>query len=242
MKTSHFLVGAILLLSACSKPTDPSPVAGDLCLVTSVMKNNDSILRVEYDSLDRVSACYVDGYLYDHLEAHTFTYNGNEITEKYVDYITNDQPVFNTIIYQLNSDGYVSRKLSYDTTDYFYNAEGYLLNQVSTNGNASNYYYSSGNLDSVTYENNGVLLAGKRKYEYTTLPRPSNFPNPGFPFVKGKASKNLESRFVSTNDGVENEEDEQYNYSGYTAEKVNSYSRTRAMDGTTTYQLSYKCK
>lgn len=247
MKYTLVSILSLIFFYSCTKPTDPSPAAGDLCLVKSVKQDNDTILKFDYDSQDRVSQYWSPWLAIENLEPHIFYYNGNEVMEKYVDGYSNAQPDSGFTQYTLNNEGFITRTVQlftstqfYDTTYYFYDAAGYLLR--STRGaSASNFYYSNGNLDSVLFEWNGSLTGSSTKYEYTSHLRPANFPTQGYPMIKGKESKNLESKILHYMSPTEVEAEDVYTYPGYTSGPVGIYTMTRNQN-LQTYRLEYQCK
>jgi hypothetical protein len=186
MKKIRLLILIVAILSACKKndvPTTPLvPPEVIYKVKTTASINGSNTITYSYNTEGKITKTQGINFIYE------FSYGINTVAEKLYDPNPN-----RTVVYDLNADGFVTKKTYFDNAIaveeiiYSYNANKQLMKTVATvlipGGDIStdNYYYTNKSLDSIieTFSSNANVW--KYAYEYYT-DKKSNTGNKNFGF------------------------------------------------------------
>lgn len=272
MKKLHlknYLFVLSILFAACSKDSDPTPGgAATGCVITQITYREDDeteVDKIEYDTQLRPIK-FGEGEYYQ-----TFTYSENKIVEKEFEDGELDKEINYTLqnnritraTYVTSETGPSFSSRTENTSDYTYNAEGYLILKKetsvyssklndettftvrSTNINTFSYTYVNGNMDTENYSysyNGNQQENSSTKFTYDTN-KANNLPFKGGNFIEsffsGKGNKNAMVKRVYT--GPFSVYETTYSYAFDTSGKITSVVETE--DGySETEEYTYICK
>ena len=151
--------------------------------------------------------------------------------------------------YVLNSGGniqteYLSTNGMISTTQYEYNAEGYLSKKTTSN-NITTYTYESGNLKQKVVNYTNTQQIDTLKYEYTGLLTATPhiyFDAENFLFPFGKNSKNLVTKIAYTYNLGSTTNITNYTYVINSENKVTKMTIQYGSSNPTIYDFSYTCR
>lgn len=252
-KTLLLLSLSLLIMSSCKKDKNDNTKQPDKTINTCLLTEGTYTAKrtgvgqvgkaiYTYDDKGRVSTLKWDSPNNPYVAQ--YTYSNDQITEK----------VNNTvyITYQLDAGGRVIKAVYAEThkeINYTYNTDGYLIQEVSTDGSSSKYAYTGGNLTSDAYTDSNPNYSHTATIQYTNDAAQNNFIdkqlvnwlpqhyNNALKAYFGKASKNLPLKSFDSNGFYEN-----YTYEKDAKGNILKFTTTDKYEFGYVLDMKYSCK